>query len=280
MKFAIPPFADEDLDIAASATLGLETLLSVSFTPVKLVGTLTQGADVPTSVWGQDGAYKNPAGTVGVDMVMVCDNGVLSDEEIDITFDITIEGVGTPAGTAKAIFKPPTYAQNDTFNFPIGLAAELTVQGAGNAGKKIHSITGINVAGIVGGKAGNRFKILVLPDDFLAVACAMDKNPTPRSPKSVPIPCGYDAARWVKKGRSDPPTLELSAKYTSYGDGLPRVNGHRITAMLETVKDDRLLTERMVIGGWRPTITLRHGDGDSEDEARATGLFEEMAVFV
>lgn len=278
MKIAIPTISNDDLDIANSAMIGAETIVSISYTDVALVGTMTQGADLGSSELDLEGAYQPPSGTDGRDLQLVCDNGCLSGEEIIITFDITMEGSGTPVGTAIGHFIIPEYAQNDTFNLPIGLAVDLTVQGSGNSAKKIRTITGIHA--IAGGRAGNRYKVINVPDDFVAVACAIDKNPTLPSQKAIAIPCGYNGARWVKKGRSDAPTLEVSAKYTSYGDGLLRLNGHRATVMLEAVKDDRLLTERAIFGGWRPTITPRHGDGDTEDEARATGIYESLAVAV
>jgi hypothetical protein len=274
MKFAIPAIAAEDLDLAASAQIGVESLLSVSWSNAMSVGTLVQ-TGATTGTWAPDGAYASPDPQ---DMVILCDNGVLSDAEVDITFDVHYEGgVGGTVGTAMGTLIPPSYALNQGFNLPIGFAVDLTVQGAGNSAKKIVSIDGLNA--IAGGKAGNRWRVFVLPSDFQFVACAMDKNPGLPGAKSIAIPCGYDGARWIKKGHSEVPTLECSAKYTSYGDGLMRLNGHRITAMLEVVKDDRLLTERAIFLGWRPTITARHGDGDTEDEARATGNYENVAVF-
>lgn len=345
MKFAIPTIPDVDLDLANSAMVGAETVVSVSYTDVQIVGSITQGADVPSSVLEPENAYNAPAGTAGRDLQLVCDNGCLSSEEIILQLNVTLEGTGTPAGTAKASLLPPSYATDDTFNMPIGLAVDMKVDdrvvtdgattsgspnvtsatanfttadvgkgisgagipagatilsrtsatvvvisanasatGAGvtitisNSLTKIRTVTGI--AAITGGHSGNRYKLISLPDDFTSLMCAMDKNPTIPSQKAIAIPCGYNPARWVKKGRSDVPNLELSAKYTSGGDGLMRLNGHRITAMLEAIKDDRLLTERSIFWGWRPAIVPRHGDGDTEDEVRATGLYEAFAMFV
>jgi len=272
MKFAIPAIAAADQDMAASGMIGVESLLSVSWDDALSVGTLQQTGD-SSATWTPDPAYS--AETDPQDMVIMADNGILSAAEIDVIFAVHMEGGGT--GTAKAIFSPPSYALNQGFDFPIGFAVDLTVQGGGNENKKIVSID--SLSSISGGKTGNRWLLYVLPSTFRFVACAMDKNPAFPSPKSVAIPCGYDGARWIKKGRSDVPTLECSAKYTSYGDGLMRLNGHRLTAMIESVKDDRLLTERALFVGWRPVITARHGDGDSEDEARATGNYEKAFVF-
>lgn len=271
MKFAIPSFDPGELDLAGSATIGAESLLSVSWDDVIEVGSLLQTAN-------DDGSFTPQSGydtSVARDMIIVADNGLLSAAQIDVIFNVHYEG--NVSGTAMASFLPPSYAQNQGFDFPQGFAVDLTVQGSGNEDKKILSIDSLD--SISGGKINNRWRMFVLPETFHFVACVMDKNPGFPSPKAVAIPCGYDGSRWIKKGRSDAPTLECSSKYTSFGDGLMRATGHRLTAMLETVKDDRLLTERAVFTGWRPVVTARRGDGDSEDEARATGNYETAMVF-
>jgi hypothetical protein len=273
MKFAIPDFDPGDLDLAGSATIGAESLLSLSWDDVIEVGTLVQTGATTGSWTGQPG-YDTATAR---DLVIFADNGLLSAAQIEITFDVHYDAPGTTVGTAKAILIPPSYALNTGFNFPQAFALDLTVQGSGNSGKKIFSIDGLNA--ITGGKTNNRLRVMALPETFHFVACVKDKNPGFPSPKSVAIACGYDASRWIKKGRSEVPTLECSAAYTSYGDGLMRANGHRLTAMIETVKDDRLLTERAIFTGWRPTVTARRGDGDTEDEARATGNYEAALVF-
>lgn len=273
MKFAIPPFDAADLDLAGSATIGAESLLSLSWDDVIEVGTLVQTGDT-AGVFTAQAGYDT---TTARDIIIFADNGLLSAAQIVITFNVNYDAPGTTVGTARATFTPPSYALNQGFDFPQGFAMDLTVQGSGNAGKKIFSVN--SLATITGGKSNNRWRLFTLPTTFQFVACVMDKNPGFPSPKAVAIPCGYDGSRWIKKGRSEPPTLECSAKYTSFGDGLMRANGFRLTAMLETVKDDRLLTERAIFTGWRPTVTARRGDGDAEDEARATGNYETAMVF-
>jgi hypothetical protein len=160
-------------------------------------------------------------------------------------------------------------------------AANVTVDIAGvvdRSGTKIRTVD--SIASITGGADGNRFEVIAPPDTFIDVQCTTDKNPGMPSPKPIAIPCGYNGARWIKKGRSEAPNLEVAAKYSSGADGLMRLNGHVVTAMLETRKEDRLLTERRIYGNWRPTITSRHPDGDAEATVTATGLYETYGVFV
>jgi hypothetical protein len=351
MKLAIPTIADDDLEIANSAEVGAESTLRVAFDDTLIVGELTQGVDVPGSDWSPLNAYKPPSGTLGRDLAVLCANGVKSTEQIVLQFNVHLAGVGTPAATASAVFNPPAYAQNQTFNFPLGLAVDLNVDNgpatfadaatttgsavvtsasaaftAADVGKAISgtgipvgatilsrqsatqitlsgnataTATGVSItiqgrvdrsatkirtvdsiAAITGGLLGDRFEIVAFPDSFVDVMCATDKNPTIPVPKSIAIPCGYNGSRWIKKGRSEAPNLEVAAKLTSGGDGLMRMNGHRVTAMIEVHKEDRLLTERQLFGNWRPSASPRMGDGDAEAEVRATGLYETWAVFV
>ena len=350
MKLAIPDFADDDLDIAGSAEDGLESKLKISYSPMRLVGELLQGDDVPSSEYSPENTFKPPTGTTGRDLQVICANGVKSDEEIVIDFDVVFDGAGTPAGKARATFVPPAYAQNDTFNMPVGIGVDLlpvseiartvndgattsgsaiitsataaftagdvgkTIAGTGipggatilsrqsatqitasanatatatgvsitvgardNSAKKIRTVTGLNA--LTGGLNGNRWLVVAIPDDWIEVKCVMDKNPTIPVGKSVAIACGYDGARWVKKGRSEPPTLEISSKLTSGGDGLMRLNGFKVTAMIEVRKDDRLLTQRDIFGGWRPTATPKRPD-EGNATVTATGMYEMFAVFV
>lgn len=273
MKFAIPAIDPGDIDIAGSATIGAESILSVAFEDALEVGTLIQTGATTGEYTGQPGYDV----AVARDIAIIADNGLLSAAQIEITFAVHFDAPGSTVGTATAIFVPPDYALNQGFNFPLGFALDLTVQGSGNSGKKIFSVD--SLTSISGGRANNRYRLFSLPTDFNFVACVKDKNPGFPSPKSVAIACGYDGSRWIKKGRSDPPTLECSSAYTSYVDGLMRLNGHRVAAMIETIKDDRLLTERAIFTGWRPVVTARRGDGDTEDEARATGNYEVAHVF-
>jgi hypothetical protein len=278
MKYAIPTIADTDLEIAASGKIGAEHNVYFSYDEALLVAEIKQGADLSSSTLRTENAYQPPTGTDGRDMILVADNGVRSEEQIIIVFDITIDGTGTPAGTATATFVVPTFEQDQTFNLPIGLAVDLQVDGTGNEAAKIRTITGINA--ITGGRAGNRFKIITLPDTWEFLQCSKDKTPTIPVGKTVNIACGYEGARWTKKGRSEPPTLEVSGVYTSAGDGLMRLNGHRASVMIETVAEDEVLMERLVFAGWRPAAQPRMGDGDTETEVRATGNYEKLAIFV
>jgi hypothetical protein len=213
---------------------------------------------------------------------------VLSSTTFSVPVTVTVAGtagsvqgpVNDVATTATATFSPPGTAQDASFNFPPGLGVDFIVDGNGNENRTIRSI--VSVDEVSGGRAGNKFFIMALPnrDSYTQIMCATDKSiPIPVG-KSVSIPCGFDGSRWVKKGRSEAVSAEFTAKYGSVADGLARVNGHRVTVMVETHKDDRILTERLVLTGWRPVVSIKKGDGEAEAEASASGMYEVFAGFV
>lgn len=190
----------------------------------------------------------------------------------------TVTGAGIPALTTILSRQSATQVTLSADATATATGVDVTIEDRDLSAQGIRTITGIE--SISGGNTGNRYAVVAFADDWVDVRCAMDKTPTIAVGKSIPIACGYNGARWIKKGRSEPPTLELSAKYTSGGDGLMRLNGHKVTVLIETKKEDRLLTERQLYGNWRPTVAARKGDGDNEAEARATGMYELFAVLV
>lgn len=350
MKLAIPTIGNSDLEIANSAEIGVESLIKVSPTETLTVGDLKQVGGVYD--WTPDNGFTALGGTLGRDLALICANGIKSIEEIVVVFAITMDGAGTPAGTAEARFAPPARVSDQSFNFPIGLAVDLkvlgtadqtlsittvsgqptivvaetdprkfmtaadvgkTIAGTGipgattilsvqgpknftlsanatagatvvgtitartNAARGIRTVTGVN--SIVGGRDGNRFLLVSFPEDFVDVNCTTEKNPTLPISKTVAIGCGYNGSRWIKKGVSEPASLELTEKYKGALEGLMRLNGQRCTAMMEVWKEDYLLTERMIFGNWRPSTQPRKPDGEGNAEGRATGNYEIFGFF-
>ncbi len=207
---------------------------------------------------------------------------VLSPTTFSVPVNVTTAGTGGTAtstirtGTATATIDPPATSQDQSFNFPQGIAVDFTCAPAGATVRTVKS-----VETITGGGPGNKLAIAALPDadSYTEVACATDKSFTPPTPQPVVIKCRYNPARWIKRGVGVEPKLDLKAKYSGFGDGLPRANGQRVTVKLETYKDDAILTERAVFGGVRAQVTLTHGEGNAESEATFAGMYENMALF-
>lgn len=208
---------------------------------------------------------------------------VTDTDTFTIPVNITVAGTGGTVsgpervGTATATLKPSATAFDDSFNLPPGLAVDFTTSIVGSTVRSI-----VDIESVDGASAGARFAVIAIPDDstFKEIACTEGKDIDLPTPQSIAIACRYNAARWVKKARSNVPNFGFKAKYTSYGDGLMRLNGHRVTVRLDTRKDDRILSERMFIGGWRPIVKLTRPEGEGESMVESTGMFETVAVFV
>jgi hypothetical protein len=284
MKCAIPPIPDKYLDIAVSPEIGVETRLFYTTEAMRRVCTIEQD-DVASGVLTPDRTYAPPTDAAkGRDLQVLALDSISSDVPVVITLAVTFDDASN--GTATATFSAPQAVDDQDNNFPAGIAVDLKLKDAQNvdvtATRTVRTVTGLT--SIVGGDVGNKFAVVACPERASYVLIANINNRDIQVPvaKTVTIASGYDGARWTKKGRSEPPKIDLKANYTGYGTGLPRISGQRVTIMMETYKDDKVLTERMIVGGYRPEIKLAKPDGNSLSEATATGEYESgsFAVFV
>lgn len=273
-KWNISSLTGVDLEVARRPEIGAESLVKVSYDPIGLIRTVTQSAVGAGALATPAGAYAIP--TDGLDLVLVTRNAVRSNGPLTVTLAVVDED--DSATTAVATLAAPSYSADSSNNFPIGIAMDLVP--ATGASKKIKSIT--SLTSVTNGAVGNEFGILALPasDRFFEVGCASEKDITLPMPSSVAVPCRYNGAQYVKSGRSEPGTLNCTAKYISFADGLARVAGQQVTALVESRKDNRVVTERLFLGGWRPVPQSPKGDGDDLVETSAEGIFENFAVFV
>lgn len=166
-------------------------------------------------------------------------------------------------------------ARDQSANLPQGIGVDIATP----EGTTIREITGI--VSIVGGAMGNQFGIVSVPEkeSFITLAEVKTFDIDPPTGKPVPLAQRYNPAEWVTKGRSDIPKLTIASPVISYGDGLARLNGQRMTIMNETWKEDRVLTQRVIVGGYRAAAKMKSPDGDGEEELTAEGIFEQFAVF-
>lgn len=283
MKCAIPTVPTKYLDISASPEIGVETTLLYSLAEIQTLATIEQDA-VDSGVLSAGLTYQPPANpTKGLDLQMTALNAIVSDQPVVVAFATGFDDGTTGSGIAT--FLPPATAADRSANLPVGIAVDVKLYCAGvdvTATRTVRTVTGL--LSISGGDVGNKFGVVAVPDrsTFTLIANVNNRDVVAPVGKSVNVPSGYNGARWIKRGRSEPPKLDIKANYTGFGDGLPRMAGQRVTIMMETRKDDRVLTERMFVGGWRPDVKVAKPDGNSLSEATATGEFESgsFAVFV
>ena len=213
----------------------------------------------------------------GFDLQLVSTNGALSASEMVATFGVVF--ADDTEGSAVATFAIPARAVNQAFSIPAGTAADLMGVGAG-ALKQIASITGLT--SITGGYVGNQFKLVALPDaaSYSLVGFVTEAGLKLPVSGSVAIADGFDGSAAIKRGRSEPGTLTAKSHYIDYMTGLARINGFFVTARIYVMKDDRVLTERTIIGRWKAMCNPTRGDGNDPVMGDAEGAFQEFAVFV
>ena len=279
MKYNIPTISAADMNVAESAQIGAEVTVLASYEEFVSVGSISLPA-AASGVLNPDSTYVDPGMGNGYDMQLVANDGILSAAQVVVTLAVILDDGSSNgvAGSAVATFSGPTggWAENQTNNLPMGLAADLVV--AVTPAKKIRSVVG--VTSVVGGSANSQFNLQALPSNWFSIPCTMQKDPTLPVAKSHPIRCGYNPSRFVKKIPGDPGKLALTQKRRSYGDGLERLNGNRVSIMLLTQKDNYLVTERQVFGGLRFNANSKFPDADAEAEVSAESFFETFAVFI
>ena len=282
MKCSPAPIADADLQTAIDPEIGAEKQLFVSYNPWNYLGDIAQTLAGVGDVDGAGTYTPNPIAVAaapdsGFDLQLISTNGALSVEEIVATFGVTF--ADATVGTATATFAIPARAVNQAFSIPAGTAVDLIGVGAG-AAKQIATITGLT--SITGGYVGNQFKLVALPDatSYSLVGFVTEAGLKLPVSGSVPIADGFDGSAAIKRGRSEPGTLTAKSHYIDYMSGLARINGFFVTARIDVLKDDRVLTERTIIGRWKAMCNPTRGDGNDPVMGDAEGAFQEFAVFV
>ena len=141
----------------------------------------------------------------------------------------------------------PARAVNQASSVPAGTAVDIAGL-AGGAGKQIAAITGL--LSIVGGYVGNQFKLVALPEvaSYSLVGFVTEAGLKLPVSGSVAIADGFDGSAAIKRGRSEPGSLTAKSHYIDYMSGLARINGFFVTGRIDVLKDDRVLTERTIIG--------------------------------
>lgn len=261
----------EDLEAALAPAIGGEHIVKVTEEPWGHVADLLQ-PEAASGVMTLDTGYELPD-TGKVLQIMVDRSGARSSVEMSVTLGVTFADDTT--GTATATFTIPDYVPNQSFNLPIGAGVEFIP----SVDKLIKLVNTVN--SVVGGAVNNKFQIVALPnlDSFVRVGCTDQANFKLPVGSSISIPCGLNPSRYTKRGRGEPGTLTVSERWTSYLTGLTRLNGFFCSAMVEIVKEERIVTDRIVVNRWRPMAGPNIGDGDDVVKADGEGSFSDFVVF-
>ena len=276
MKCTPTAIQDEDLQTAIDPEIGGEKQLYVSMEPWQFLADVFQPQESSGVLTMNPLFNEEDAGPLDLQL-LVFNTGARSDENIVVTFDVTF--ADETEGQAAATFSIPARAGNQSTTVPAGMGADVNAVDPANAGKQIIAVN--DIASVVGGDVGNRYKLVAMPDDatFSRVGFVTTAGLKLPISASVPIADGLDGSAAIKRGRSEAGSMAAKAGYIDYLNGLARVNGLFVSAKIEVWKDERVLTERTYLDRWKAMANPDRGDGNTVVEADAQGNFQTFGIF-
>lgn len=248
-------------------TIGVTDLSFTETTDVQ--GTLVDNA-----------ATALPGAGFGSDVQLVCTTPLLSSSATVLTLAGLDSQASPVSKTGIATIAPPAQVADQGFNFQRGFATDLIQQSPAAApGGKWTDITALT--SIQGGSKGASYDLYRLPalSDYVLIGCTTDKefNTRGRAPKGVD--CQMQADAFIKAGKTPLAELMISGKLKTFADGLARIDGHKVTIMLEGVLDGQVLGDRLVFTQFRANVRPSLPDGDGEATVKAEGKYSELFMF-
>ena len=173
-------------------------------------------------------------------------------------------------------FTPAAYAQNQTFDFAAGRGVELVSEDFATV------FTSLIVPTVTLAKRGSKFGLIQLPSlgAFRHVGCTTSKDIVVPVRGSKSISCGLDSSRFVKPGKTSEGKLTIKAKDAGEEDGLHRFKGLKCVAMIQTTKEESVLTSRQFCPNFTPSMSISNPDSDGEADQSAEGMFQHLITLV
>src|SRR5262245_16692121 len=180
-------------------------------------------------------------------------------------------------GHLSATLAPVGYAANQSFNFSASRGVEMT-----RGTEPTSVITTATVPTITNARRGGRIAFVQLPKraHFSLVATTNEKNITLPIRAAKAIASGFDATRYVKPGRTTEGKLRITSKDLTDDDGLRRFMGQRCVAMIETKKEELVITSRSFLTNFVPGASQTNPDGDGESMIECEGFFQHLVTVV
>jgi hypothetical protein len=258
--------ASADYPIAQTPALGGEKIVYLTTKASRLLGVGFLTSDDVVE-W----KYVNaPTASQGPIVAVAIDGGIQAAGAASPT--ITFSG----GGGLTAAFTSVGWSANQTlFDFPAGRAVEFT-------GTTFPTSSSVNNLATSGMKQGSKFAIIEMPfyADFLLAGCTNNRSIKVPSRNTKSIPCGMNKAEWTTPGMTQEGNLEVTGLQMGVDDGLSRFRGTKCQAMLPTVREGRLITQRDFILDWTGEADENYPEGDSEATVALKGMFSKMVVLI
>lgn len=228
-----------EVDIATKPGVGYETKVSVSSKRTLELGQLEIGG-LNSGTYTANATDTSALATDQRKLVAMLIDGYNGSANIVVTVTGTDQVGGALSGTAT--IQPPTYSRNQDKVFPPGAAAEVVVVDDTRYFKTVTAVTVTCAADA----AATKLSLFGMPDiaSFHQVPAKM--SVTLPLPGKMPLNIreGSNPQRWTKPGEQAELTGSISAKDLTSVDGLRRYNGLTVTAVVEHVKEDKVVVLR------------------------------------
>jgi hypothetical protein len=276
MRFSLPAVPADLAPIAQGPEINLESGVRISPVPVYELGEVRVDA-AGVAAWYANAGVTIPAG--GLDLHLRNDSSLENLTALpSVTLTTTL--TGAVAATSLASFTVPSWTADQSMNWPLGQGADFVGVGAGNSLLLVTAIGGLSASANLPANSVWSVWGSPLEENFVFHGFKRNVDGPIKTPKFVGIPDGYDESAAVKKGRSEPGSLQVDMVHISSMGGISRYNGRKVALMVDIVKNGVVQTDRLIYTGYGISAKVSRGDGDGEVLESSTGPFESSMNFV
>lgn len=264
-----------DVPLAQRPFLGGEFTVKYTFKEAVLLATITlTGATAGTM--SLEPGVALPA-SPGTDLQVALLNPLRSNGS-PLAVGISAKGVTTETLVGTATFTPSALLRDGSSNLPMGTATDVVTAAAE---KYITGSPGLTLGTIANGVAGTRLGVFMLPAsaDYTLIGCTGEIRISDKSRKPKNIACGMNQSAFVKPGVTEVGTVNVGSKVRSFLEGLARIRGQRVTMLIEGIKEDSVLVDRIVLTSVVSNSPIRIPEGDGEVMVEAEGQYEDALFF-
>lgn len=280
MKFNIGPLTDSQIAAGNNPEIAKDTELYAAEGIFSRLGIIEQTGDQTDDFT----ATLTPVsfGATGRDIHLQAVNGIKGAAGTPITCVIGVIYQDDVVGTMTATFDLPAWNGIQANILPIFTATDFVADDPADAAKLVKEVTSVNTVSNGLADGVNKFRIIASQPaaEFYAVGCLTAFSGEFPIPPSVPVGCGNDPQAYSREGTPEVQEVSASYKYFSSNESLARLNGHKVTLWVKTVKDGSVHWENRFYSGVISNTSPvdRNGQGDDEVVATMTGSYEIGAI--
>lgn len=273
MKYVPTAFSQSLLSAAQAPILGGEFKIYMTTVPAYLVAEIVLSA-AATGTLTNDAAVVLP--NAGVDIQVAALTPIRSAGAPVVTISGT--GVTNATLSGAATMSRPTWVDSPTiYDLPGGAAYDITTTGNEKYKEGDFSLTSITNGGAL-----QRIGLFWLPAtaDWIQIGCVKSfrfNDNVSRVPKA--IPCGMNPVAFIKPGMRQVGNVSASAANRGNLNGLAMFRGHIVTMRVDVVREDSVITDRMVFTRVNVPTQMEGGEGDAETTHSFESIYENALLF-